>query len=202
MVAAPAALVLGAALLLAGGAFDSPSLYVPGVAFVLLVVGLRLWVELAARRVDLEREPGPWPIDFEIDGLRPYRHGSPASRIHWPTVARSREMVEHRLVGGVDASPLVVLDSSQPADLETLDRAVRAAASLCVHLAPLSGCALLLSGERAPREIDPQLRTWPQAHARLALVRGGGPPPATPRASGAEVVFWVTAAAEPPAAVR
>jgi uncharacterized protein (DUF58 family) len=142
------------------------------------------------------------PIDFEIDGLRPYRHGSPASRIHWPTVARSREMVEHRLVGGVDASPLVVLDSSQPADLETLDRAVRAAASLCVHLAPLSGCALLLSGERAPREIDPQLRTWPQAHARLALVRGGGPPPATPRASGAEVVFWVTAAAEPPAAVR
>ena len=55
-------------------------------------------------------------IDFEIDGLRPYRKGSPASRIHWPTVARSGEMVEHRLVAGADASPLVVLDRCNPAD--------------------------------------------------------------------------------------
>src|SRR5919108_6073263 len=45
------------------------------------------------------------PIGFEMDGLRPYRQGSPASRIHWPTVARSREMVEHRLVSGASATP-------------------------------------------------------------------------------------------------
>ncbi len=55
-------------------------------------------------------------IDFEIDGLRPYRNGSPASRIHWATVARTGEMVEHRLVAGADSSPLVVLDRFNPAD--------------------------------------------------------------------------------------
>ncbi len=33
---------------------------------------------------------------FEVDGLRPYRQGSPASRIHWPAVARTGEMIERR----------------------------------------------------------------------------------------------------------
>jgi uncharacterized protein (DUF58 family) len=142
------------------------------------------------------------PIDFEIDGLRPYRQGSPASRVHWPTVARSREMVEHRLVSGAEVTPLVVLDSSDAADDDALDRAVRAAASLCVHLAPSGGCALLISGERAPQRIDAQLRAWPQVHARLAAVEGGGPSPAARRASGADAVFWVTAAAEVPGGAR
>ena len=87
-------------------------------------------------------------IDFEIDGLRPYRNGSPASRIHWATVARTGEMVEHRLVAGADSSPLVVLDRFNPADQDALDSAVRAAASICVHLAPAGGCTLLVSGER------------------------------------------------------
>src|SRR5829696_3009622 len=42
---------------------------------------------------------------FEVDGLRPYRDGSPASRIHWPAVARTGEMVERRLVAGGDPRP-------------------------------------------------------------------------------------------------
>jgi uncharacterized protein (DUF58 family) len=307
-------------LALGAVAFDSPSLYVPGVALAVIVVLARLWVGVVARHTRLEPEPGPWtivedepyplevvvhtgglplpggrlvhplakdaapvpvrspararlevrslrrgrrsvdpvvllvtdplrlhtaqvrgggksqvlvlpriepvvvkeaagggrgngildgldgagatgldtrPIDFEIDGLRPYRHGSPASRVHWPTVARRGEMMEHRLVAGGQASPLVVLDSSDPDDSEALDRAVRAAASLCVHLAPAGGCGLLLTGERAPLEIDPKLHAWPQAHARLAVVRGGVSPPPTRRASMAEAVFWVSARSAP-----
>ena len=129
----------------------------------------------------------------------PTVRGAPASRIHWPTVARSREMLEHRLVAGANASPLVVLDSSHPSDLEALDRAVRAAASLCVHLAPSRGCALLLAGERPPRQIDRQLQAWPRAHARLAMVEAGGPPPGMRRVPGAGVVFWVTASRDAPA---
>jgi uncharacterized protein (DUF58 family) len=320
MPAARTTLVLAAAFVLAGGAFDSPSLYVPGVALALLVLACRIWVRVAARRVELETERGPWsiaegepypiqvaihapvplpaatlvhpladagarigvrtrrrvlievpslrrgrhhlapvtlvvsdpfalisakvpgrhreevmvlpriepvvvrgrragagadgvldgieglgaagldtrPIDFEIDGLRPYRHGSPASRIHWPTAARMGELVEHRLVAGADSSPLVVLDSSEPASGEALDRAVRAAGSLCVHLAPAGGCAVLLGGDRRPQQVDPQLRAWPQVHARLAIVQAGGPPPVIRRRGGAEVVFWVTAGASPP----
>jgi uncharacterized protein (DUF58 family) len=321
MLAARATLVLAAAFVLAGAAFDSPSMYVPGVALALLVAGTRVWVGAAARRARLEPQRGPWaieegepyplelvirgdgcplpggrvvhpladrpagvggrsparvrvrlrprrrgrweleparlqladplrlhtaelqsgpagsvlvlpriepvivrkgrgggrgnglldglegngatgldtrPIDFELDGLRPYRQGSPASRIHWPTVARTGEMLEHRLVAGANASPLVVLDSSQPSDLDALDRAVRAAASLCVHLAPSRGCALLLVGDRAPRQIDRQLHAWPRAHARLAVVQAGGSPPAVRRTPSASVVFWVTASRDVP----
>jgi len=325
VLAARPTLLLAAALVLAAAAFDSASLYVPGIALALLVAGSALWVGLAARRVRIERPPGPWtivegdpyplevgisagrlplpggrvvhplaerpapiaprspgqarlrlsslrrgrqaiepvrllladplglrtvelrggdadqvlvlpriepvvvqrpgavgkgeglldgadglgaggldtrPIDFEIDGLRPHREGSPASRIHWPTVARSREMVEHRLVSGAEVTPLVVLDAANAAGDEALDRAVRAAASLCVHLAPSGGCTLQISGERAPREIDPHLRAWPKVHARLAAVEAGGPAPTSRRPPGADAVFWVTAAAELPGGVR
>ena len=309
-------LVLAAAFVLAGAAFDSPSLYVPGIALALLVAASWLWAVLAARSLRIEHEPGPWSIvegdsypldirihagrlplpggravqplmarpapigmrsrrvflevpslrrgrrrvepavvrlsdplklhtvevrdtrgdqvlvlprvepvvwrgesggaagsgvdgidgvtragsdaravDLEVDGLRPYRPGSPASRIHWPTVARVGQVLERRLVSGAGSSPLVVLDSSAPVDPDALDSAVRAAASLCVHLARSGGCELLLSGERRPLKIDPQLRTWPRAHARLAVVEPGGPGPATGPAPAGAGIFWITAAA-------
>ncbi len=324
MIAGRSTLVLAGAFLFAGAAFDSPSLYVPGLALAVLVAGSRLWVELAARRVRMEQLPGPWSIvegetyplririragglplpggrvvhplverpsplgmrpgrqlllelrslrrgrrrlepatlmlsdpiglhtseirsghgegvlvlpriepvvscehrggpgdgtlegpdghlgaglgtraiDFEIDGLRPYRHGSSASRIHWPTVARTGEMVEHRVVAGADSSPLVVLDRSDPVDADGLDAAVRATASICVHLAPAGGCTLLVSGERRPLDVDPQLRAWAQVHAHLAVVEAGGTGPAIERLWRAETIFWVTAAERAPSWTR
>jgi uncharacterized protein (DUF58 family) len=137
---------------------------------------------------------GAAAIEVEIDGLRPYRRGSPASRIHWRTVARTGEMVERRLEAGAGARPLVVLDSSQPTDDDALDRAVRAAASLTHRLALAGGCGLVLSGAPRPLEIDSRLRGWPVAHAGLALVTAGGRSPVI-RGSRARsaVVFWVTA---------
>ena len=48
--------------------------------------------------------------------------------------------------------------------------AVRACASLAVHLARHGGCALLLPGDRRPVTLDPELAGWPHLHARLALV--------------------------------
>jgi uncharacterized protein (DUF58 family) len=311
-----ATVLIGAALVLTGAAFDTPALYVPGVALGLLVAGSRAWVKLAARRTSVERLPGPpsvveqepyplrvrirtgfprppggWlldplapgprqlragvrgeictrvrfprrgrrrlepitllisdplglcarairsreagrvlvlprvepvisgggggaevgqaaaedsgdgaegagldvrTLDSEIDGLRPYQRGSPASRIHWPAVARTGELLERRIVAGADTAPLVVLDASHPPDDESLDRAVRAAASLAVHLARLGGCALLLPDDRRSRELDPQLRTWPELHARLALVESTGAPPIVSRSQRGDV-FWVTA---------
>jgi uncharacterized protein (DUF58 family) len=324
MVAARPTLVLAGAFVLAGAAFDLPSLYVPGLALAVLVIGLRLWVEVVARTARVEQLPGPWSIvegeayplrirlragslpppggqlvhpladrpvglamrssrqfhlelrslrrgrprlepatlmlsdpiglhtsqvpsghgqrvlvlpriepvvtheqrggpgdgalagpdghlgaglgpraiDFEIDGLRPYRHGGSASRIHWPTVARTGEMVEHRVVAGADSSPLVILDRSDPVDGEALDAAVRATASICVHLAPAGGCTVLVSGERRPLEVDSQLRAWPQVHAHLALVEAGGTGPAIERLSRAETMFWVSAARGAPSWAR
>jgi uncharacterized protein (DUF58 family) len=307
--------MLAAALLLSGGAFDSPSLYVPGIGLALVAAAAAAWVRLAARGASAERLRGPWSVveeepyplrfavrrgrvpgpggelvdpllddpvpiaagfegelevetrfarrgrrdlapvvqrirdpfglrsvnvtgsdraellvlpraepviapaatgglsrqggegssrgddagldaeavDFEIDGLRPYRVGSPASRIHWRSVARSGELLEHRLISGGGSDPLVVLDAHEPSDPEALDRAVRAAASLCLHLARGGGCTLLLPGESRPRRLDRTLRGWPELHARLALVeRTRRSPSFHGRRSGA--VYWVSAA--------
>ncbi|MEA2403883.1 MAG: hypothetical protein QOE08_530, partial [Thermoleophilaceae bacterium] len=82
------------------------------------------------------------------------------------------------------------------------DRAVRAAASLCVHLARPNGCALLLPGDHRAAEIDPELRAWPALHARLALLEPDAGAPASTRIERAGAVFWVTAgAAAPPAGI-
>jgi len=326
-VRALAAAGLGAALLLCGATFDSASLYVPGVALLLLSLGAAVGVRLAARGAVVERAPGPatvleeqpwplrlsvrtgplpapggelvepllgWPVpvrrrrsqrlrmnvrfsrrgrrglaapelvlrdplrlverriegeggeevlvlpriepvvaggagarsalrgfggaggrspagrmpgaeaELDLDGLRPYRPGTSASRIHWPAVARTGEMLERRLVAEADSSPLVVLDSRRPADAEALDAAVRAAASLTVHLARGGGCALLLSGERRAQQVGSDLAAWPAAHARLALVEAGAQAPALGPAPRSGAVFWVTAAVleRPPAALR
>ncbi len=109
----------------------------------------------------------------DIDGLRPYRPGAPASRIHWPAVARGRGLIERRLRADGDTRPLVVLDSRGSGPPELLDAAVRAAASLTLEFARTGGCGLLLPGEQRVTVIDRELTAWPAAYARLALVEGG-----------------------------
>ena len=86
--------------------------------------------------------------EVELDGLRAYRPGSPASRIHWPPLARGAGLLERRLRPDGDGRPLVVLDPRAPRRPEDLDAAVRAAASLVLALARAVGCAVLLPGER------------------------------------------------------
>jgi uncharacterized protein (DUF58 family) len=138
------------------------------------------------------RVAGP-AAELDVDTLRPYRPGSPASRIHWPSVARTGEMLERRLVADDDSRPLVILDPRRPAAPEALDRVVRAAASLCVHLARAGGCGLLLPGDRRPAEVDRNLSAWPALHARLALVEADSGAPAPVRLAHGAAVFWVTA---------
>jgi uncharacterized protein (DUF58 family) len=114
----------------------------------------------------------------DLDGLRPYRPGTPASRIHWPAVARGAGLIERRLQADGDTRPLVVLDARGGASAELLDAAVRAAASLVLELARNGGCGLLLPGEQRATAIDRELITWPAAYARLAVVEGGSAAPA------------------------
>jgi uncharacterized protein (DUF58 family) len=302
------AAVFGVLLCIAGGAFDLPALYVPGVALIFVGAGAAAWVALAAQGAALVREPGPatvqenepYPLrlkvrsgavsppggeliepllgkslpvtdprsrrvrvnvrfqrrgrkhieparlvlrdplslarreihsddaevlvlpriepvvvghasgmagleavsgalteaaaELELHSLRPYRAGAPASRIHWPTVARTGVMVERRLVAEADARPLVVLDPSNPPDDEALDNAVRASASLVVHLARRAhGCSLLLPGQRRPTDLDGELRGWPALHARLALLEAAEGAPNSRRLERSGAVFWVSA---------
>jgi uncharacterized protein (DUF58 family) len=310
--------LLGLALCLAGATVDTPSLYVPGVALIVISVGAVAWVWLAARGATVVRVPGPhtvseddpyplrvevrsgllpppggdllepllgWPVpiggrwsrrlrinvrfsrrgrrvlepdvlvirdplrlysreltgaggeeilvlprvepvtapgsggagagaeagmgaapslsgrrldasaaELEIDGLRAYREGAPASRIHWPAVARHGEMLERRLVAELDSAPLVVMDPSSPAGEDELDMAVRAAASLCLWLARRDGCAVLLPGDRRPIDIGHDLGAWPAVHARLALVEEGAPPASGVLGPRGGAVIWVTGA--------
>ena len=81
-----------------------------------------------------------------------------------------------------------------PDSPEALDRAVRAAASLCLHLARRGGCAILLGDRGAPTLVDPRMRVWADVHARLALVESGSPAPAPRQARGRVATFWVTGA--------
>ena len=75
-----------------------------------------------------------------------------------------------------DTLPLVVLDPRAPEAEEDLDAAVRAAASLSVHLARHGGCALLLPGDRRPSGLDATLAGWTALHVRLALLGPGAGP--------------------------
>jgi len=139
--------------------------------------------------------PGVAPAaEVDIDGLRPHREGAPASRIHWAAFARTGVLLERRLRPEGDTRPLVLLDPRHE-DAELLDAAVRAAASLCVHLAELGGCALLLPGERRPAPLEPGLSGWPHLHARLALVEGQGAPTMSGLASRRGAIFYVAARA-------
>ena len=50
---------------------------------------------------------------------------------------------------------------------------MRAAASLCFHLARRGGCAILIGDRGTPSLVEPRLRVWADVHARLALVKAG-----------------------------
>jgi uncharacterized protein (DUF58 family) len=108
--------------------------------------------------------------ETEIDGLRPWREGSPASRIHWQSFARGAGLMERKLISEADSRPLVVIDPRAPTSPEALDAAVRAAASLAVHFARKTGCSLLMPGDRRASVIEHDLLSWPSLHVRLALM--------------------------------
>lgn len=145
--------------------------------------------------------------EVELDGIGPLRPGTPASRIHWPSIARLAEPQERRLHADGDRLPLIVLDPRAPAGPEgalDLDAAVRATASLAVHLAKAGGCHVLLPGDRRPTALDATLGTWPRLHARLALIAGGEQPPSHAIHSRLGPVVYVAAqrVQRPPRALR
>jgi uncharacterized protein (DUF58 family) len=141
--------------------------------------------------------------EVELDGLRPLRPGAPASRIHWSAWARTGELLERRLRADADSRALVVLDPRGADTHEDLDAAVRAAGSLCQHLARQGGCAVLLPGDRRPSSLDPSLAGWGRLHVRLALVTGEQSPSVAGLAGRRGPVIYVAAkaTARPPRAL-
>jgi uncharacterized protein (DUF58 family) len=159
------------------------------------------WVPGAGEK--WRRATGAAPLEpfgaTEVDGLRPYRQGTPASRIHWAAFARGAGLLERRLRSDTETRPLVVVDArvdESAHSSEHLDAAVRAAASLVLELGTRTGCGLLLPGEFRPLEVEKDLIAWPVAHARLALVEGGPgtrAPGLAPGARSAQVLYVAAA---------
>jgi uncharacterized protein (DUF58 family) len=131
--------------------------------------------------------------ETEIDGLRQFREGTPASRIHWPSVARGHGLMERKMISEADSRPLVVLDPRAPSSQDALDAAVRATGSLLLHFAKRGGCALLLPGDRRAVAVEPDLLAWPQAHVRLALLDERTGPALTAAQNRRGLVVFVSA---------
>ena len=131
----------------------------------------------------------------EVDGLRPYRPGTPASRIHWAALARGQGLLERRMRAEQESRPLVVLDSRCTDHPDRLDAAVRAAASLVLDLARRGGCGLLTADGGRALEVDSRLSGWPAARTRLALILPARRPPALVAHRRPGMLFYV--AAEP-----
>ena len=180
----------GLATRVARGVQDAEVLVLPRIEPVVVEPGAGEAATLASRR-------GLRSIaaEVDLDGLRPYRPGTPASRIYWPALARSGELVERRLQADSDTRPLIVLDPRGAPASDDLDAAVRAATSLCVALARAGGCALLLPGDRRATAFDPGLVGWEHAHARLAVVDGVRGPNLSGMATRLGPVFYVAALA-------
>lgn len=141
----------------------------------------------------------------EIEGLRPYRPGTPASRIHWAALARGAGLLERRLRAEQESRPMVILDSRcDPAEPQLLDAAVRAAASLVFELARDGGCGLLTADTARPLNVESRLGGWSVAHSRLALVAAAQRAPVVGARVAAGTVFYVAAraSARPPQALR
>src|SRR4051794_39078697 len=133
--------------------------------------------------------------ETEIDGLRPWREGSPASRIHWQSFARGAGLMERKLISEADSRPLVVIDPRAPVSPDALDAAVRAAASLTVHFARKTGCPLLMPGDRRASVIEHDLLSWPSLHVRMALMDDRAGPSLAAAQNRRGLVIYVAARA-------
>lgn len=149
------------------------------------------------------RRRSPVAAEIDLDGLRQHRAGSPASRIFWPSLARGGELMERQLSADGDTRPLIVLDPRGAEGSEDLDAAVRAVASLAMHLGRRGGCAVLLPGDRRPVALEPSLAGWSRLHVRLALLEGDAAPmPRAVTARRGPVLFVVAQrVARPPRAL-
>ena len=130
------------------------------------------------------RAPGaPWPPwreppRWSWTGCAPTARARPASRIHWPALARGAGLLERRLRPDGDGRPLVVLDPSGPRRARG-PRRRRAGGGIARDRPGASRRLRRAAARRAPRDAH---RARPRrlardVRARLALVEEGPPPP-------------------------
>jgi uncharacterized protein (DUF58 family) len=106
-----------------------------------------------------------------LDGVGGSSREPPQALDSLPTVARTGVLMERSLRAEDEPSVLVELDTTRPDSETELDIAVRAAASLCLHLARRGGCLVALPDEPRPTPLGADLQGWPALHARMAVLQ-------------------------------
>ncbi len=144
----------------------------------------------------LARLSGPPTID--IAGLREYRLGTPATRIHWPALARGGELLERVFATETESAPLLAVDprcGDPRGESALIDVVARAAASLALALAETGSVDLLLPGAAASVRITDSLAGWPAALSALALMPPAPLSAAPPRvpAGGHGILYYACA---------
>ena len=134
-----------------------------------------------------------------VRGRRPAALPRRQPRVAHPLAGGRAHRRDDRAAAGRRAASRGRWWSSIRAALRTPTRAsARCAprASLCVELARSGGCDLLLPGARRPLAIDPALRSWPEAHVKIAVSNPERGPAMLPPLTGS-AVLWVTAGQGP-----
>ena len=136
--------------------------------------------------------PAETAAEVEMESLRPYREGAPASRIHWPTVARFGSLMERRLLADSDSHPLVVLDATRPA---TTRRSTRPFAPRLRSVSIWRGRAAAPCSSRATAARRHREETSPPGRPCTRGWRSPRRPRYPPCALQARrgAIFWVTA---------
>ena len=112
--------------------------------------------------------------DKELDGLRPYTPGAPLGRIDWNALARGVGLQVRHFTPGLNALPLVVVDTTGEPGPRALDWAARTAAGFVLALARQGGCRVLLPGDKAETSITDVDGEWRAIHRRLATLGPSG----------------------------
>jgi uncharacterized protein (DUF58 family) len=138
------------------------------------------------------------PPSVDIAGLREYQPGTPATRIHWPAMARGGELLERVFATESERAPLVALDlrcGEPTGDPALVDQVVRATASLVLALAQGGSVELMLAGAAKPLTVTDSLSSWPATLAALALAPArplSAPPPPLPAGEGGILFYACT----------
>jgi uncharacterized protein (DUF58 family) len=151
------------------------ALDVPGVITVLPRYALLPRFALPGRPgEELSASSRPARAGVEVAGVRDFRAGDDATRIHWRSTARRGALIVREFEREVAPAAALIVDASSGGDEEGFEQLVRAAASVAIHLAR-QGQPVWLAAGRDGRGMAAAMSGADALRALAAVERGRGP---------------------------
>lgn len=109
-----------------------------------------------------------------VRSVRPYVPGDPSHLVHWPSTARSGELVVRELDPPAASGSAIVVDLSGPAPADQVERTASLAAGAALRLLG-EGCRVVLCTAEAPGPVAGEITSAEQVRQRLARAVPGAP---------------------------